>query len=96
MTTEHNPFVGDNDHGDAVPPALVQTLESVTRHRDALYAEVLHLQTRVAVLTQERDESRRWCCEQWSIGGAVTGSTMTAQDYAAEIGWDCFKENIND
>jgi hypothetical protein len=41
----------------------------------------------------ERDEARRWVCELWQKYQPAT-SNMTARDYAAEGGWDCFREEV--
>lgn len=44
-------------------------------------------------LRAERDEARRWCCELWATDQIISQNTgMTPADYAAETGWDCFKE----
>jgi hypothetical protein len=39
----------------------------------------------------ERDEARRWCCEQWA-SSSCNNKKMSAQDYASETGWDCYEE----
>jgi hypothetical protein len=43
-------------------------------------------------VTAERDEARRNLCDLY-VKGQPSSSSMTAHDYAAELGWDCFKEN---
>jgi hypothetical protein len=53
-------------------------------------------------LTTERDEARRYVCECRASGGfdshdgewfAEDGRHTLAREYAAERGWDCFKED---
>ena len=107
MTTEHNPFVGDNDHGNTVPPSLTQTLETVTRHRDALYAEVCRLETRLNELIRQRDEvqeERRHAVAALSeqvdtlqrmVCSALYTDPLMQRNHAKVCGWDCYKENTN-
>jgi hypothetical protein len=45
-------------------------------------------------LTAERDEARRHLCDLY-VKGQPSSSNMTDQDYAAELGWDCFKEGTS-
>jgi hypothetical protein len=45
-----------------------------------------------ATLTAERDEARRDLCDLY-VKGQPSSSNMTDKDYAAELGWDCFKED---
>jgi hypothetical protein len=45
-------------------------------------------------LTAERDEARRDLCDLY-VKGQPSSSNMTDKDYAAELGWDCFKEDGN-
>ena len=52
-------FVGDNDHGDTMPPTTEEILMRVTQQRDKLYAEVCRLEIRVAELLSERDGARK-------------------------------------
>ena len=79
-------FVGDNDHGDTVPPTTEEILMRVTRQRDKLYAEVCRLENRVAELLSERDEARRSVCDIMEGGG-----WNTKEEIATERGWDCFR-----
>ncbi len=41
-------------------------------------------------LRVERDEARRDLCDLY-VKGQPNSSNMTDKDYAAELGWDCFK-----
>lgn len=43
-------------------------------------------------LRKERDEARRDLCDLY-VKGQPSSSNMTDKDYAAELGWDCFKED---
>ena len=43
-------------------------------------------------VVSERDEARRHLCDLY-VKGQPSSSNMTDQDYAAELGWDCFKED---
>ena len=88
-------FVGDNDHGDTVPPTTEVILMRVTQDRDTLYAEVCRLGPRVAELLSERDEARREICYSEAADMAIkTGKVMgveeNAKAIAKERGWDCF------
>lgn len=42
-------------------------------------------------LTAERDEARRDLCDLY-VKGQPSSSNMTDKDYAAELGWDCFRK----
>jgi uncharacterized coiled-coil DUF342 family protein len=46
----------------------------------------------LAKMQAERDEARRDLCDLY-VKGQPSSSNMTDKDYAAELGWDCFKEN---
>ncbi|CAB4140250.1 hypothetical protein UFOVP403_9 [uncultured Caudovirales phage] len=56
------------------------TIQALTEERD----EVVRMANK---LTDERDEARREVCVLMQRTGFLRG------DYAAERGWDCFKEN---
>jgi hypothetical protein len=43
-------------------------------------------------LRAERDEARRHLCDLY-VKGQPSSSNMTDKDYAAELDWDCFKED---
>jgi hypothetical protein len=49
---------------------------------------------RLLNLEEERNEARRDLCDLY-VKGQPSASSMTSQDYAAELGWDCFKEDGN-
>jgi hypothetical protein len=65
----------------------------VAAFRDAAVAEITRLRADLAQRTAQRDEARRWVCELWQKCQPAT-SNMTAMDYAAECGWDCFREEV--
>jgi DNA repair exonuclease SbcCD ATPase subunit len=56
----------------------------------------LEFEQKIEQLRRERDEARRLCCKMLASAPDPLYTTMTAQDYAAENGWDCFKDNAND
>lgn len=46
---------------------------------------------KIALLTAERDEARRELCR---IESSSSGDpNMTSRAVAADLGWDCFKDN---
>jgi len=55
--------------------------------------ESIDLNRELAFMREQRDEARRWVCELWEKYQPAT-SNMTARDYAAEGGWDCFREEV--
>jgi hypothetical protein len=79
-----NTFVGDNDHGDAVPPTDV-LLQMIKLLRE----DVVHFANELNEVTHQRDEARREVCN-WSVG---VGLKATSQAVAIERGWDCFKSD---
>jgi hypothetical protein len=48
-------------------------------------------------LIGQRDDARQEICIRVcdTLGAVFSGSPATPQDYAKEMGWDCFKENTN-
>jgi hypothetical protein len=63
--------------------------------RGANWASHEHeMRDQIATLREERDEARRHLCDLYAKG-QPTSSVMTDKDYAAELGWDCFKEPAN-
>ena len=44
-------------------------------------------------LIYERDEARRMYCMAQSHVDEEYGKTILPEDQAAELGWDCFKED---
>ena len=62
----------------------------VLRDIGEAYEEIQRLQ-------KERDEARQEICIRVcdTLGAVFSGSPATPQDYAEEMGWDCFKENTN-
>jgi hypothetical protein len=56
--------------------------------------EIESLRAELAKRTDERDEARRHLCDLY-VKGQPSSSNMTDKDYAAELGWDCFKEDGN-
>jgi len=56
--------------------------------------DICEAYVRLLNLEEERNEARRDLCDLY-VKGQPSASSMTAQDYAAELGWDCFKEDGN-
>jgi hypothetical protein len=78
-------FVGDNDHGDAVPPTDV-LLQMIKLLRE----DVVHLANELNEITSQRDYARREVC--WLLSERSADS-ISAQSVAIDRDWDCFKEN---
>jgi hypothetical protein len=57
-----------------------------------LKRELLEIVAELDRLTADRDEARRNLCDLY-VKGQPSSSSMTDKDYAAELGWDCFKED---
>ena len=76
-------FVGDNDHGDAVPPTDV-LLEMIKLLRE----DVVHLANELNEVTSQRDCARREVCRLMSMFNAENSVQI-----AASRSWDCFKED---
>jgi hypothetical protein len=53
---------------------------------------ISHGYERICQLERERDEARRDLCDLY-VKGQPSSSNMTDKDYAAELDWDCFKED---
>ena len=81
-----NTFVGDNDHGDVVPPTDV-LLQMINFLRE----DIVHFANELNEVTTQRDEARRDLCDMYTRT-QPTGCQMKAEDYAKDHGWDCFKE----
>ena len=73
-----NIFVGDNDHGDAVPPTDV-LLQMIKLLRE----DVVHFAQELNEVTHQRDEARREV-----LGGMHPD---LRHRYADAKGWDCCK-----
>jgi hypothetical protein len=75
-------FVGDNDHGDAVPPTdvLLQTIK-------LLREDVVHFANELNEVTIQRDYARREVC--WLLSERST-DPISAQSFAVDRDWDCF------
>jgi hypothetical protein len=74
-------------------------LEQLERERDEMYRELRAAETECSmlrvecgVIAKERDEARRDLCDLY-VNGQPSSSNMTDKDYAAELGWDCFKDH---
>lgn len=80
-------FVGDNDHGDAVPPTDV-LLQMIKLLRE----DVVHFAQELNEVTHQRDEARRNLCYA-EVNGQYA-RRYTPQEYANKMGWDCFKEEM--
>jgi hypothetical protein len=76
-------FVGDNDHGDAVPPTDV-LLEMIKTLRE----DVVHFANELNEVTNQRDAARREVCRLMSMFNAENSVQI-----AASRSWDCFKED---
>ena len=80
-------FVGDNDHGDTLPPIEI------------LHKEVVELRKQRLELKKQRDDARRLYCiavcaegEPRPMNGIYPPEVFeSAKLFAKEIGWDCFK-----
>ena len=58
---------------------------------EKISAELKRLRAENSTLTAERDEARRELCR---IESAASGDpNMTSRAVAADLGWDCFKED---
>lgn len=79
-------FVGDNDHGDAVPPTDVLLQMIKTLREDAV-----HFANELNEVTTQRDEARRNLCYA-EVNGQYA-RRYTPQEYANKMGWDCFKND---
>ena len=73
-------FVGDNDHGDAVPPTDV-LLQMINFLRE----DIVHFANELNEVTHQRDEARREVLEGMHPD--------LRQGYAAAREWDCFKND---
>ena len=85
-------FVGDNDHGDAVPPTDV-LLQMIKLLRE----DIVHFANELNEVTHQRDEARRQVCKDAGILRSVyvdpdQDINEWANYIAKEKGWDCFKE----
>lgn len=90
-------FVGDNDHGNAVPPTPEETLAIITRQRDSLYGEVCRLETHRDELMRERDELQQiivdikegfeGCCHTCEPVGVMNHKLRKERDEARR--WVC-------
>ena len=79
-------FVGDNDHGDAVPPTDV-LLQMIKLLRE----DVVHFANELNEVTNQRDEARRMYCvlESQDIYHRTAGATC--KTVANNLKWDCYK-----
>jgi hypothetical protein len=80
------PF-GERSELDGIPTLLY---DAATKIQDLQGNEIERLR-------KERDEARQEICIRVcdTLGAVFSGSPATPQDYAEEMGWDCFKENTN-
>ena len=60
--------------------------------REYLNEMIRGLNSQLVDALRERDEARRDLCDLY-VKGQPSSSNMTDKDYAAELGWDCFKDN---
>ena len=76
--------MNDTDIIAAIAPDAVSLM-------DKAIAEIKRLRQENATLTEERDEARRELCR---IESSASGDpNMTSRAVAADLGWDCFKED---
>ena len=61
----------------------------MSEYRTPTERMIAMLQEQVARLTAERDEARRFACEN-TIHPLRMPIGMTARQYAEVLGWDCF------
>jgi hypothetical protein len=80
-------FVGDNDHGDAVPPTDV-LLQMIKLLRE----DAVHFANELNEVTSQRDYARREVC--WLLSER-SADPISAQSVAIDRDWDCFKEDGN-
>ena len=70
--------------------------EQVTAAHESHGNEVGALTERLSLAIHERDEARRWVCQLLanpeSVVHLAKPGNGTKRDFAAEQGWDCFKE----
>jgi hypothetical protein len=78
-------FVGDNDHGDAVPPTDV-LLQMIKLLRE----DVVHFANELNEVTNQRDEARQEVCSLKSLDRCCV---ISPKGYAELRKWDCFKED---
>ena len=86
-------FVGDNDHGDTPLPPLSDLLwAEVTKLRQdkvRLEENIVHFANELNEVTTQRDYARREVC--WLLSEQSV-NTISAQSFAVDRQWDCFKE----
>ena len=80
-------FVGDNDHGDAVPPTDV-LLQMINFLRE----DIVHFANELNEVTHQRDEARREVCRS----RASCIKDKQPEEIAAALEWDCFKKDSNE
>ena len=97
------PFVGDNDHGDAMPTPHDVAMEHIKRQRDSLYGEVCRLETHRDDLMRERDELRQiivdieegfeGCCHTCEPVGVMNHKLREERDEARR--WVCIMKAMS-
>ena len=88
LAVEDELFAKIRDH-------VVQLMEQRDKARQEHFATSCTLfdkEKEIMTLIAERDEARRDLCDLY-VKGQPSSSNMTDKDYAAELGWDCFKED---
>jgi hypothetical protein len=71
---------------------LRQEYDEARREMGDSLQTLIHFRQERDALREERDEARRDLCDLY-VKGQPSSSNMTDKDYAAELGWDCFKED---
>jgi hypothetical protein len=101
---EHEPYgiTPQVEHAEIVP-WLRMNAEHASRASHSAWQMFGAAANAIERLTTERDEARRYVCECRASGGfdshdgrwfADDGRHILAREYAAERGWDCFRDTI--
>lgn len=61
--------------------------------REYLNETIRNLNNQLVDALRERDEARRLYCMAQSHVDEEYGKTILPEDQAAELGWDCYKED---
>lgn len=90
-----------DDEGSGIQPSIAQSDEDFARYITeiawsngayARSAEIDRLRAELAAAIEQRDEARRDWCESMFARFSAVGKKVSAEEFAAKRGWDCFKE----